>query len=79
MDTIDKITRDHILNTETPDWSTVKQQYDRIKAENSLTDGDMERFFGYAISTPPGVNFRTSKRYRKVVTGIVRIALVLGK
>lgn len=79
MDTIDKITRKHILNTENPDWDFVKQQYDRIKQENSLTDGDIEFFFGYAPSTPPGVNFRTSKRYRKVVTGIVRLALILGK
>ena len=63
--------RDHILQMQSPNWEIVKQEYDRLKFDHRLTDADIASWFDYA-----NVNsFRTSKAYRRVVTGVVRVWL----
>lgn len=68
--------RAHIMQLLNPKWEIVKQEYDRMKQDHRLTDGDIEGFFGYSPGKKPGANFRNTARYRKTVTGIVRVWLV---
>ena len=68
--------RAHIMQIQNPKWEIVKQEYDRMKQDHRLTDGDIEGIFRYSPGKKPGANFRNTARYRKTVTGIVRIWLV---
>ena len=64
-----------IMELQTPDWEDVQAEYAAMKEKHELTEVWLSKCFDY--KTPQG--FRNATRYKKIITGAVRLWLKTQK